>query len=100
MNMSIPFASWNWVVILAGFSLTSLNGLASSLTPTGLRCEYLTNPTAIDETQPRLSWIVEVGKNRGILQSAYQILAASDVESLNKGHGDIWDSGKISSDQS
>ncbi len=38
-----------------------------------LRCEYLKDPSGIDETSPRLSWIYRLNR-RGEMQTAYQIL--------------------------
>jgi alpha-L-rhamnosidase len=70
----------------------------SGLTPTQLRCEYLVNPAGIDEPHPRLSWAVESGE-RGQRHTAYQILVASDNSLLQKDQGDLWDSGKLASDQ-
>lgn len=61
-----------------------------------LRCEYLTDPLGIDQTQPRLSWIVE-SDARGALQSAYRILVASSPDLLAHDEGDLWDTGKVSS---
>jgi alpha-L-rhamnosidase len=63
-----------------------------------LRCEYLTNPLGIDSPSPRLSWILTTNR-RGEVQIAYQILVASSPKLLNAGHGDLWDSGKVSSDE-
>ena len=71
---------------------------AGSLTPTNLRCEYLTNPLGLEETHPRLSW-VETAPGRGDKQSAYRILVASTEKKLLSGKGDLWDSGKVMSDQ-
>src|ERR1035437_9790668 len=68
------------------------------LTPKQLRCEYLVNPPGIDEGHPRLSWVVEFGQ-RGQRQTAYQVVAASDDGLLQKDRGDLWDSGKVVSDQ-
>ncbi len=66
-----------------------------------LRCEYGRNPTAIGETRPRLSWVVEGDKGqRGVVQGAYQVLAAASRDLLDKDHADLWDSGKVDSDQS
>jgi alpha-L-rhamnosidase len=78
--------------------LFSSAAIAGDLTPTHLRCEYLDNPTGIDATTPRLSWRVE-SSERGELQSAYQIWVASSPEKLAAGQPDVWDSGKIESDQ-
>jgi len=63
-----------------------------------LRCEYLDNPLGIDARQPRLSWTLE-SSERGQKQTAYQILVASSADGLKAGHADLWDSGKIVSDQ-
>ena len=66
---------------------------------TRLRCEYLDNPLSIDETSPRLSWEL-LSAQRGQKQTAYQILVASSEQSLAKNLGDLWDTGKVSSDAS
>ncbi|MEN6574760.1 MAG: glycoside hydrolase family 78 protein [Phycisphaerales bacterium] len=71
----------------------------SGLEPQDLRCEYLANPLGIDVVEPRLSWTLESGQ-RGQAQTAYQILVASDPKLLGKDTGDLWDSGKVISDQS
>jgi alpha-L-rhamnosidase len=68
-----------------------------------LRCEYRENPIGIDSGKPRLSWKLETGNlklDRGIKQTAYQILVASSEALLKKDQGDLWDSGKVVSDQS
>jgi hypothetical protein len=62
-----------------------------------LRCEYLENPLGIDVAKPRLSWKLETGDlkpERGIKQTAYQVLVASTPELLAKDQGDLWDSGR------
>ncbi len=66
----------------------------AALEATTLRCEYLTNPTGLDETQPRLSWVVE-SLDRGETQSAWQVVVASSREHLAADQGDLWDSGKV-----
>jgi hypothetical protein len=55
-----------------------------AITPTVLRCENRIDPHGIDVATPRLSWILDSGK-----QSAYQIVVDG-----------VWDSGKVTSDQS
>ena len=65
----------------------------------GLRCEYLSNPLGIDVQKPRLSWLLNPAPNvRG--QSAYHVLVASAPEILRKDRGDLWDSGRVASEQS
>jgi alpha-L-rhamnosidase len=73
-----------------------LNG--GEVTAANLRCEYKINPLGIDVAQPRLSWIVDSAK-RGQKQTAYQVLAASTKENLAAEKGDLWDSGKVASDE-
>ncbi len=70
-----------------------------ALEPGRLRCEYMVNPLGIDVAKPRLSWTLESGQ-RGQAQTAYRILVASDPKLLGKDVGDLWDSGKVASDQS
>ncbi|MEI6177272.1 MAG: glycoside hydrolase family 78 protein [Verrucomicrobiota bacterium] len=71
---------------------------AGTLSPTKLRCEYLENPLGIDVLQPRLTWI-HTSDERGAKQTAYQILVASSESAMEKGQADLWDSGKIASDE-
>lgn len=67
-----------------------------------LRCEYRENPLGINETHPRLSWLCEASDSRshGARQTAYQVLVGSSPERLEALHGDLWDTGKVASDQS
>ncbi len=61
-----------------------------------LRCEYLTEPLGIDAREPELSWEL-AADGRGLFQTAYQILVASDPSRLAAGQADAWDSGKVKS---
>ena len=72
-----------------------------TLVPTTLRCDYRVAPLGIDSPQPRLDWILSTNNppTRGLIQSAYQILVASSPELLSKDQGDIWDTGKLASNQ-
>jgi alpha-L-rhamnosidase len=63
-----------------------------------LRCEYRIDPLGIDQTKPRLSWIV-TSSQRGQKQTAYQVLVASSQEKLDANNGDLWDTKKVSSDE-
>lgn len=69
------------------------------LLPVNLRCEYLTNPLGIDVCEPRLSWTL-ASSRRGQKQTAYRLLVAGSPEALDKNVGDLWDSGRVESDQS
>ncbi|MEQ8835285.1 MAG: family 78 glycoside hydrolase catalytic domain, partial [Lacipirellulaceae bacterium] len=62
-----------------------------------LRCESRTDPLGIDETAPRLGWLLQ-SEERGQRQTAYRILVASSTSRLAAGQADLWDSGKVTSD--
>ncbi len=68
--------------------------------PTGLICELLSHPqtTVITNPRPTFGWIVNDCR-RGAVQSAYQIMVASSEDKL-KNAPDLWDSGKVASDES
>ena len=74
----------------------------ANIIPIQLYCEYLKNPVGIDELRPRLSWICKTNtsESRGLSQTAYQIIVATSKELLLSDKGDIWNSGKVLSDQS
>ncbi len=65
---------------------------------THLRCEYLGDPLGIEEPLPRLGWIVQSDR-RVEKQSAYRILVASTLGRLALEDGDLWDSGRVESDE-
>ncbi len=67
--------------------------------PERLRCEYFENPLGLDEPRPRLSWWVNDDR-RGARQSACHVLVASSEDKLARDEGDVWDSGKVETDQS
>src|SRR4051812_7396132 len=79
--------------------VSAASSVKAQLTTQRLRCEMLSNPAGIDVTQPRLSWQL-AGKARNIQQVAYQVLVASTPEKLAKQEGDLWNSGKVSANQS
>ncbi|NCI48185.1 family 78 glycoside hydrolase catalytic domain [Sediminibacterium soli] len=74
-------------LLLAGYGRTQV-------TVQQLRCEQLVNPLGIDEKEPRLSWQL-ASPQRGLLQQSFQVLVASSLEKLNRGEGDLWNSGRI-----
>jgi len=90
--MSLP----GRIGIAASILLISGASAMADVKATHLRCEYLTNPLAIDVPQPRLSWIVEAD-TRGARQAAWQILVAGDRKTLDGDRGDLWDSGRVTS---
>lgn len=65
---------------------------------TGLRTEYVDYPLGIDVAVPRFSWRMST-THRDAWQSAYQVVAASSETNLERGHFDVWDSGRVESDR-
>ena len=63
-----------------------------------LRCELSHDPLGVDAAQPRLSWQLRA-LQRAQVQSAYQVLVASTPDRLGLDQGDLWDSGRVASDQ-
>jgi alpha-L-rhamnosidase len=92
--------SFSLKLLLVGTLSTPLVTLCGLL-PERLRCEYRENPTGIGEILPRLGWSLAAGDptQRDVTQTAYEIIVASTAESLEKGSGDRWDSGKVVSDE-
>ncbi len=93
--MSISRIKLFTLSVLLVSSLTALHAAEVG----GLHCEYLTDLLGVDTPQPRLSWLLE-STQRGECQTAYQVLVASSPERLGHDKGDLWDSGKVASDQS
>ncbi len=52
-----------------------------------------------EATTPRFSWRLE-SSEKAVSQSAYQIVVSSTIQNLNNNNYDIWNSGKVNSDQS
>lgn len=91
---------WYPIAALIGFGAAPV--WAAQATPVSvneLRCEYSKDPIGIDAQQPRLSWVLSSTKNSE-KQTAYEIIVASSLENLNAENADVWDSGRIESDQS
>jgi len=105
-------------LLLAGTGIDYYRGLAFSLAlialavsfshralalegnaPDHLQCESMPESLGIDITHPRLSWQLHDSR-RGARQIAYEIRVASSAESLAQDHADVWDSGRVDSDES
>jgi len=104
-EICLEAAGLTTLLFLFAFSIVSAqtgkqSAMNSYVLPAELRCEYLVNPLGIDETKPRLSWIVEDrSRARGQRQIAYQILVASSDKKLKADVGDVWDTGRVESSQ-
>lgn len=81
------------LLVLLGFGADLLAADKVNLAVTDLRCEFASDPLGVDVSHPRLSWSLE-SDTRGVRQTAWRILAASQRNLLSDGKADLWDSGK------
>ncbi|WP_321345877.1 glycoside hydrolase family 78 protein [uncultured Draconibacterium sp.] len=89
------FRSLFFVFIFSAISLT----IMAKTEVDNLVCEYHTNPVGIDVLQPRLSWQL-ISDAQDVKQTAYEIRVAATASDLSKKAKQIWNSGKVESDQS
>jgi hypothetical protein len=82
------------IFLLLTLGLTAATFSCAGMTVASLDCEHQENPLGVDAPQPRLSWVLQ-SSQRGVRQTAYQILVASRAALLNKDSVDLWDSGKV-----
>jgi alpha-L-rhamnosidase len=64
-----------------------------------LTCQYRVNPLGIQTLTPSLSWKLQ-SKAHNVVQEAYQILVADNLNDLEKNVGNIWNSKKVTTRQS
>ncbi len=66
--------------------------------PIGLTVDYAPFPCGLDNAKPRLAWQL-ISDERAQIQSAYQIIVACSRKSIEASQGDMWDTGKVISNQ-
>ncbi len=83
--------------LLLGISILSSH---AAISVERMRCEYLTDPLGINETQPRLDWLLTSSgaTPRDLKQTSYHLLVSSSSGLLAHNKGDLWDSGEVASD--
>lgn len=88
------------IICLLGLSILAVDAKnsAPAVQVEDLLAEYQVNPIGIDYA-PQLSWKI-VSQAAATRQTAYRILVATSEAVLAEDRGDVWDSGKVESDQS
>ena len=76
------------------------SGAASSDLPSALESPYTTPHAKVAAPEDGRTPAQSPAIPRGVSQHAYQVLVASSPEMLKADQGDLWDSGKVESDQS
>ncbi|MGA2232002.1 MAG: alpha-L-rhamnosidase N-terminal domain-containing protein, partial [Tepidisphaeraceae bacterium] len=89
---TIPLAA---LAILFAFIAAPASAAPSA--PTSLRVDDIANPVGT-EAAPYFGWL-DNDTNANEIQSGYEVLVASSSANLDADKGDVWDSGKVSSDQ-
>ena len=87
------------VLLVMSGPLSLLASAFDGNAPAHLQCEAMSEPLGIDIARPRLSWQLQDAR-RGARQAAYEIRVASSPEALAQDRADVWDSGRVESDQS
>lgn len=96
--LSLQFV-FSFVVLLAIGEPSALAAPSGNNAPAQLTCGAMREPLGIDIAKPRLSWQLQ-DKRRGAKQTAYEVRVASSADSLTREQVDVWDSGRVESDQS
>lgn len=80
-------------------ALLYAENITAPVSVTALQCNNAVNPLGIDSRTPQFSWQLK-SERRNVRQSAYQVIVSDSEEKLNKGEGNVWNSGKVISAQS
>lgn len=99
LTFAFAFASWTAASIASDVGAAE----TSTLQPFGTTVETAKDPVGVGTTKPRFSWKskdASGGDGYALTQTAYRVLVASTPEKLAADEGDVWDSGKVASDNS
>src|SRR5580698_1878428 len=92
-----------WAARVAGAGFCALLACAAATAQVGkpekLECESLVTPLGMDAEKPTLSWQLRDTRD-GARQMAYEVQVASSSANLSAGKADVWDSGKVESNDS
>ncbi len=97
--MKYLFALMRYALFLSCLLVVSPVAWAAAVNVGDLTAERLVNPLGLETQHPRLSWVITSDRT-GVMQTAYRILVASSPELLEREKGDVWDSGRVDSDES
>src|SRR3954471_19732059 len=74
---------------------------APALRISHLTCEHRVDPLGIDRPRPALAWRIDAPSSQQVTrQTAYRVLVSAGPELLQRGIGEMWDSGKVKSPDS
>lgn len=101
MHFSVPRATTLAVLLILTSICAEAYGASQLAPPAHLTCEHQPGPLAVTSPHPRLGWMLSAADPaaRAVTQSAWRILVSSSAADLARGDGDLWDSGRVSSDR-
>jgi alpha-L-rhamnosidase len=99
LNVSSSLRRLSLFLLLLTFRPQLESAQAPTSKPAQLNCDSLVTPLGIDSKAPMLSWQLR-DEGFGARQTAYEIQVASSSALLAAGKPDVWDSGRVESDQS
>lgn len=97
MKMARMATSCGLLVLLVGGSAVSAE--KEPAVAAELRTDYRLTPIGLDRLPPRLFWRIDADGRSGVRQTAYQVQAGLDRDTLANGVAVWWDSGKIESSE-
>lgn len=94
LNRCLNFKVLVLLILLFNYGCSEVSNECNTI---NLKCEYIVNPLGIDETHPRFTWQMADAR-QGAEQTAYELFLGTDSVGVANRRGNVWNSGKISSD--
>ena len=78
-----------WTILLLALLCSTAGAAAQDFSVVNPRCEYRDEPLGINTLTPRFSWQISA-RDRGFLQSAYELIVGDDRAAVAAGCGNLW----------
>ena len=78
-----------WTILLLALLCSTAGAAAQDFSVVNPRCEYRDEPLGINTRTPRVAWQISA-RDRGFLQSAYELLVGDDRAAVAAGRGNLW----------
>ena len=78
-----------WTILLLALLCSTAGAAAQDFSVVNPRCEYRDEPLGINTLTPRFSWQISA-RDRGFLQTAYELIVGDDRAAVAAGRGNLW----------
>lgn len=78
-----------WTILLLALLCSTAGAAAQDFSVVNPRCEYRDEPLGINTLTPRFSWQISA-RDRGFLQSVYELIVGDDRAAVAAGRGNLW----------